>query len=66
MLEEIINKQIVNIADFIVGDIERRDKYAYRYHSNEVYGDMESVVHIQTNIKGENIPSFAEISPPVH
>ncbi|WP_405098757.1 hypothetical protein [Oceanobacillus sp. FSL H7-0719] len=49
-----------------MGDIERRDKYAYRYHSNEVYGDMESVVHIQTNIKGENIPSFAEISPPVH
>lgn len=41
------------------------DKYSYSYHSKEVYGDKKSIVHIQSEMKGENKPPLAEVSPPV-
>lgn len=41
------------------------DKYQYSYGTDEVYGDPQSNVHITSEIKGQNTPSFLKNSPPV-
>jgi hypothetical protein len=41
------------------------DQYRYSYGSNESYGNPESNVHIQSEIKGENTPFLLQESPPV-
>lgn len=41
------------------------DKYSYSYNSDEIYGDKNSTIHIQTEIKGENVPPLSKIIPPV-
>lgn len=41
------------------------DKYAYTYNSEEIYGDMDSNVHIQSTIRGGIIPPISKWCPPV-
>jgi hypothetical protein len=41
------------------------DQYCYSYGTNEWYGNPESNVHIQSEIKGENTPFLLQESPPV-
>ncbi len=41
------------------------DKYRYSYHQNKKYGDKQSALEINAEIRGENIPFFFENSPPV-
>jgi hypothetical protein len=41
------------------------DKYSYSYGTNEIYGDKNSSVHISSEIRGENAPSFLPKCPPV-
>lgn len=41
------------------------DKYCYSYNSNEVFGDMQSNVHINSEIRGEKSPFLLKSSPPV-
>jgi hypothetical protein len=41
------------------------DKYSYSYGTDEIYGDKNSSVHITSELKGKNIPSFLPKSPPV-
>ena len=41
------------------------DKYSYSYNSNEIFGDIDSNVLINLEIKGENIPILSKVSPPV-
>lgn len=41
------------------------DQYRYSYGTEEMYGNRQSNVHLQSEIKGEKKPSFLEQSPPV-
>ncbi len=41
------------------------DKYSYSYGTNTIYGNKKSTVHITSEIKGGNFPSFLPESPPV-
>ncbi|MBS4176921.1 DUF2332 domain-containing protein [Lederbergia citrea] len=41
------------------------DKYSYSYNSDEVYGDIESNIHIKSENIGKNIPTLSKASPPV-
>jgi hypothetical protein len=41
------------------------DKYCYSYGSDEKYGDIESDVHITSEVKGEYTPFLLRQSPPV-
>ncbi|MGM0842909.1 MAG: DUF2332 domain-containing protein [Bacillota bacterium] len=41
------------------------DKYSYSYGDNQIYGNKNSTVHITSEIKGGNSPSFLLESPPV-
>ncbi|MBE7121347.1 DUF2332 domain-containing protein [Bacillus cereus] len=41
------------------------DQYRYSYGTEEVYGNRQSNVHLQSEIKGEKKPSFFKKSPPV-
>lgn len=41
------------------------DQYRYSYGTEEVYGNTQSNVHLQSEIKGEKKPSFLKQSPPV-
>lgn len=41
------------------------DKYRYTYQSGEHYGEMDSDVHIQSEIRGEKVPNFPAKVPPV-
>ncbi|WP_242234920.1 DUF2332 domain-containing protein [Bacillus cereus group sp. BfR-BA-01316] len=41
------------------------DQYRYSYGTEEVYGNRQSNVHLQSEIKGEKKPSFLKQSPPV-
>ncbi|RAN90606.1 hypothetical protein B5P41_06220 [Bacillus sp. SRB_28] len=41
------------------------DQYRYSYGTEEMYGNRQSNVHLQSEIKGEKKPSFLKQSPPV-
>ncbi len=41
------------------------DKYQYSYGTDEVYGDLESPVHITSEIRSAHKPTFRKESPPV-
>jgi hypothetical protein len=41
------------------------DQYSYSYETNKRYGNVESKVHITSEIKGNRQPFFIEKSPPV-
>ncbi|WP_459502702.1 DUF2332 domain-containing protein [Bacillus sp. C1] len=41
------------------------DQYSYSYGTGEVYGNIDSNVHLTSEIKGDNKPFFLQESPPV-
>ncbi|MEC5424736.1 DUF2332 domain-containing protein [Virgibacillus sp. C22-A2] len=41
------------------------DRYSYSYGTDETFGDINSCVHITSEIKGDNTPSFLPECPPV-
>ncbi|KWU62684.1 hypothetical protein AWW70_14800 [Bacillus mycoides] len=41
------------------------NQYRYSYGTEEMYGNRQSNVHLQSEIKGEKKPSFLKQSPPV-
>lgn len=41
------------------------DKYAYRYNSNQIYGDKQSELKIAAEIRGDTTPFLTDQSPPV-
>ncbi|WP_096153565.1 MULTISPECIES: DUF2332 domain-containing protein [Bacillus] len=41
------------------------DKYSYSYRQNDIYGNIESKLHITAEIKGENTPILHSTPPPV-
>ncbi|WP_089744379.1 DUF2332 domain-containing protein [Gracilibacillus ureilyticus] len=41
------------------------DKYSYSYGTGEVFGEENAHVHISSEIKGDNLPSFLPGPPPV-
>lgn len=41
------------------------DQYRYTYQTEETYGNEASTLHIQSEIKGPNIPVLNKTSPPV-
>ncbi|MFA2692043.1 DUF2332 domain-containing protein [Bacillus mycoides] len=41
------------------------DQYSYSYGTDETYGNINSNVHLTSEIRGENVPRFLKQSPPV-
>lgn len=41
------------------------DQYSYSYGTDETYGNINSNVHLTSEIRGKNVPRFLKQSPPV-
>ncbi|WP_369903327.1 DUF2332 domain-containing protein [Bacillus manliponensis] len=41
------------------------DEYHYSYGTEEMYGNKDGNVHLQSEVKGEEMPSLSQTSPPV-